>query len=80
MSHRMRQAASDIDYIRRELVGDAGQINVWGYSYGSILAQTYALLYPKHLERLFIGGTVSQVDDWHFDGVQYESLVFSAVP
>lgn len=76
----MRQAASDIDMIRKELVGENGQINVWGYSYGSLLAQTYALLYPKNLERLYIGGTVSNIDDWHMAGVQYESLVFSAVP
>ncbi|MGE0527911.1 MAG: alpha/beta fold hydrolase [Bdellovibrionales bacterium] len=75
----MRQAASDIDLIRRELVGASGSINVWGYSYGSILAQTYALLYPEHLDRLFLGGSVSSFNDWHLAGLQYESLVFSAV-
>lgn len=75
----MRQAASDIDLIRKELVGANGKINVWGYSYGSLLAQTYALLYPDQIERLFIGGTVSNIDDWHMAAVQYESLVFSAV-
>jgi pimeloyl-ACP methyl ester carboxylesterase len=75
----MRQAASDIEMIRKKLVGQEGQINVWGYSYGSLLAQTYALLYPTHVERLFLGGTASSVDDWHMAGLQYESMVLSAV-
>ncbi len=78
-SMMMRQAASDIDAIRRELVGPEGKINVWGYSYGSILAQTYALLFPKNLNRLFLGGTVSELDDWHMAALQLEALIFSAV-
>lgn len=79
-SMMMRQAASDIEMIRRELVGATGKINVWGYSYGSILAQTYALLYPDQIERFSIGGAVSKMEDFNFVGVQYESLVYSAVP
>lgn len=75
----MRQAASDIDLIRKELVGENGKINVWGYSYGSILAQTYALLYPDNLDRLFLGGAFSSKNDFHMAGLRYESLAYSAV-
>ncbi len=75
----MRQAASDIEMIRRELVGDRGKINVWGYSYGSILAQTYALLYPDHIERLWLGGAVSSADEFNLAGLQLESLITSAM-
>ncbi len=78
-SMMMRQAASDIDLIRKELVGSHGRISVWGYSYGSILAQTYALLYPDHIDRFSIGGAVSKMDDFHLVGVLLESLVFSVV-
>jgi len=78
-SMMMRQAASDIEMIRKELVGPEGGIHVWGYSYGSILAQTYALLYPDHLDKLFLGGSVSNLDDFHLAGVQFESFIFSAV-
>lgn len=75
----MRQAASDIDLIRKELVGN-NKINVWGYSYGSILAQTYALLYPDSVDHLLLGGAVSSVEDFHLAGTLYTSNVFSAVP
>lgn len=75
----MRQAASDIEAIRTVLAGPDGSISVWGYSYGSLLAQTYALLYPQHLDRLFLGGTVSGQDDWHLAAMQFESLVYSGV-
>lgn len=74
----MRQAASDIDLIRSELVGN-GKINVWGYSYGSILSQTYALLYPDNVDRLLLGGAVSSAEDFHLAGTLYTSNVFSAV-
>lgn len=78
-SMMMRQAASDIEMIRKELVGESGSIDVWGYSYGSLLAQTYALLYPDHLGLFSIGGAVSGYEDWGLAGLQFESLVFSAV-
>lgn len=75
----MRQAASDIDLIRQELVGN-NKIHVWGYSYGSILAQTYALLYPDSVDHLLLGGAVSSAEDFHLAGTLYQSNVFSAVP
>lgn len=75
----MRQAASDIESIRRQLVGASGQITVFGYSYGSILSQTYALLYPDNIERLFLGGAASSPEDFHLAALELESFIFSAV-
>lgn len=56
----MRYAASDIELIRKELLGENGKIFVWGGSYGTMLAQTYALLYPNNIERLILWGAFSE--------------------
>jgi pimeloyl-ACP methyl ester carboxylesterase len=65
LAHLMRFAASDIEAIRLQL--GAPEISILGGSYGSMLAQTYALLYPQSLSRLFLRGAVSsseQMNNW----------------
>lgn len=75
----MRQAVSDIDIIRRSFGVDT-KINVWGYSYGSMLAQTYALLYPDNISKLFLGGAFSAASDFVDAMKTFEQRVLNASP
>jgi pimeloyl-ACP methyl ester carboxylesterase len=74
----MRQAASDIELIRKSF--DDKKINVWGYSYGSMLAQTYALLYPNSVSKLFLGGAFSAASDFIEATTTFEQRVLKASP
>jgi pimeloyl-ACP methyl ester carboxylesterase len=76
-SLEMRFAAADIELIREELTPDK-KINVWGYSYGSMLAQTYALLFPESIEKLFLGGAFSAASDFTKGKRAYEDLVVNS--
>jgi pimeloyl-ACP methyl ester carboxylesterase len=49
-------AAKDMDVIRAAL-GDS-KINYLGYSYGSLLGETYAALFPKGIRRMVIDGVI----------------------
>ncbi len=46
--------AADVEGVRRSL--RLGRVNVLGFSFGGMLAQEYALRYPKSLRRLVISG------------------------
>lgn len=74
-AHYMRQAASDIDAIRKAIGGENAKINLWGGSYGSLLGQTYALLYPTHLNRLMLSTAVSSAHEFYEAGYGYEALL-----
>jgi len=50
------QSAADVDYIRRVLRYD--QINLYGASYGSLLAQVYMREYPQHVRSAVIGSVL----------------------
>jgi pimeloyl-ACP methyl ester carboxylesterase len=76
-SLKMRFAAADIELIRNELTPDR-KINVWGYSYGSMLAQTYALLFPDSVDKLFLGGAFSASKDFTQARRDYENLVIDS--
>ncbi len=52
-AHKMRFAAADAELIRRELLGDRPWI-VEGGSYGTLLAQTYGLLFPDSVSKLIL--------------------------
>ncbi|KAI1291582.1 alpha/beta-hydrolase [Xylaria venustula] len=48
----------------------------WGFSYGTILGQTYAALYPERSRRVIIDG-VNNVFDWYSGLLDEEDLVDS---
>jgi pimeloyl-ACP methyl ester carboxylesterase len=50
-------AARDIDLVRKKL--GYAQINLWGGSYGSRLAQTYARLFPEHVRAMVLDGVAA---------------------
>jgi len=52
-------AARDMDLLRRAF-GDA-QLNYLGYSYGSVLGQTYANMFPGKVRSLVIDGVVDPI-------------------
>jgi pimeloyl-ACP methyl ester carboxylesterase len=55
-AYTSRTVADDIDAIRRRL--GAPKIALYGISYGTSVAQTYARAYPRHVERLVLDSTV----------------------
>jgi pimeloyl-ACP methyl ester carboxylesterase len=60
------QTAADMNSILDALGQD--QLTYWGFSYGTLLGQTYATLFPDRVGRVIIDG-VANVFDW------YESLL-----
>lgn len=54
---QMAYAANDLDLIRKDLLGEKGTWFVYGRSYGSMLAQKYALLAPAGIEGLILDST-----------------------
>ena len=53
----------DMDSLRKA-VGRT-QINYYGFSYGTYLGQVYATLYPTHLRRMVLDGTVDPRGVWY---------------
>ncbi|WP_338845347.1 alpha/beta hydrolase [Massilia sp. W12] len=50
-------AARDLDQVRKAL--KVQQINLWGGSYGTRLAQVYAAMFPAHTRSMVLDGVVS---------------------
>lgn len=67
------QTAADMNSIL-DAVGQAGNMVYWGFSYGSLLGQTYAGLYPERSRRVIIDGVVNQFE-WYDELVGPEALV-----
>ncbi|KAI0185129.1 Alpha/Beta hydrolase protein [Xylaria flabelliformis] len=65
------QTAADMNSI----LGALGQKDMiyWGFSYGTILGQTYAGLFPERSHRVIIDG-VNNVFDWYGSFLDYEDL------
>ncbi len=76
----IRYAASDMDLIRKKLLGHEGKIHVWGGSYGTMLSQTYALLYPNSIKSLMLWGAFSSYKDFSRAKQKYEPFVVSSIP
>jgi proline iminopeptidase len=55
----------DVDEVEglRQALG-LGQINLYGQSYGGVVAQGYALRYPKSLKRLILANTLYSAEMW----------------
>jgi pimeloyl-ACP methyl ester carboxylesterase len=56
-------SAKDMDMIRAAL-GEK-QINYYGFSYGTYLAQVYGTLYPERVRRMVLDGNVDPRDVWY---------------
>ena len=56
--YRTTDNADDIDAVRKALGFD--RIGIWGTSYGTDVAVTYARMYPTHVERLLLDSVVPQ--------------------
>ncbi|MEV6162951.1 alpha/beta hydrolase [Streptomyces sp. NPDC052052] len=60
-------AAKDLDVIR-EATG-SGQINYFGYSYGTYLGAVYAKLFPERVRRLVLDSNVDPDGVWYDDNI-----------
>lgn len=58
LAYSTEASAQDLERVRQAL-GHA-QINLWGGSYGSRLAQVYAQRYPAHVRSLILDGVVDE--------------------
>ena len=66
------QTAADMN----DILDALGQEDMyyWGFSYGTLLGQTYATLFPERSKRVIIDGVVNQFD-WYGESGQDESMV-----
>ncbi len=65
----------DMEIIRRAL--GAGQINFYGFSYGTYLGQVYATLYPQRVRRMVLDGNVDPRRVW-YDANLDQDLAFDS--
>lgn len=65
------QTAADMNSIL-DAVGQNDMV-YWGFSYGTLLGQTYAALFPERSKRVIIDGVVNQ-NDWYTGLDDFESL------
>jgi proline iminopeptidase len=61
-AYTFERDVEDIEGIRKEL--NLGQINVFGHSYGGMVAQAYALKYPASVKRLILANTLFSGEMW----------------
>lgn len=60
---RTEDTVRDMDLIRRAL--GAKQINYYGFSYGTMLGQVYATMFPDKVRRMVLDGVVDPRDWWY---------------
>ncbi|MER7433821.1 MULTISPECIES: alpha/beta hydrolase [Pseudonocardia] len=60
---RTEDTVRDMDLIRRAL--GAPQINYYGFSYGTMLGQVYATMFPDKVRRMVLDGVVDPRDWWY---------------
>ncbi|KAL2258389.1 hypothetical protein VTK26DRAFT_8325 [Humicola hyalothermophila] len=65
------QTAADMNAIL-DALGQRG-LYYWGFSYGTILGQTYATMFPDRVERVVIDGVANQWD-WYEERLDNETL------
>ncbi|EAQ83632.1 hypothetical protein CHGG_10036 [Chaetomium globosum CBS 148.51] len=65
------QTAADMNAIL-DAVGQEG-LYYWGFSYGTILGQTYATMFPDRVERVIVDGVANQFD-WYEELLDAEML------
>lgn len=66
------QTAADMNSILDALGQD--DMYYWGFSYGTLLGQTYAGLFPERSKRVIIDGVVNQFE-WYEKNFELESMV-----
>jgi proline iminopeptidase len=52
----------EIEALRNSL--NLGPVNIYGHSYGGMVAQAYALKYPKSVKRLILANTIHSAEMW----------------
>ncbi|WP_226359036.1 alpha/beta fold hydrolase [Pseudonocardia sp. ICBG601] len=60
---RTEDTVRDMDLIRQAL--GAKQINYYGFSYGTLLGQVYATMFPDKVRRMVLDGVVDPRDWWY---------------
>jgi proline iminopeptidase len=56
------QDVEDLEGLRKELKLE--KINIYGFSYGGMVAQAYALKYPAHVNKLILANTLHSAEMW----------------
>jgi pimeloyl-ACP methyl ester carboxylesterase len=70
----MKRAAEDIEEVRKDLLGKDGKWFVMGLSYGTMLGQQYAILYPNHIQGLILDSALHESKSLDYGRKQYVSL------
>jgi pimeloyl-ACP methyl ester carboxylesterase len=78
--YSMDQAANDLDYLRRQLLGKDGKWWVYGVSYGGMLGQRYILKHPSHILGAILDSTFHRSTAIDVGRRQYKSLFIDQNP
>ena len=68
----------DIEGIRKAL--NLGRMNVFGHSYGGLVAQAYALKYPDSVKRLILANTLFSGEMWQANNDNYNYEIRNQFP
>ena len=61
---RAKFVVGDIEQLRNEVLGNNGKWDaIFGFSYGTVIAQQYAYAHPTMVERLILVGSIDRRDD-----------------
>ena len=78
-TYAITRAADDIEAIRADLLG-TGTWHVYGVSYGGMLAQRYAIQYPKSVRTLILDSTFYESHAIEVGRRQYVALFIDTLP
>lgn len=78
--YSMQYSVLDLEAIRKDLLGAQGDWFIYGVSYGSMLAQRYALERPAHLLGLILDSTVPSTEGIGFARERFKDLFINSDP
>ncbi|GAB1319446.1 hypothetical protein MFIFM68171_09656 [Madurella fahalii] len=68
-------------FVARDLIrvvdalGEDGMLRFWGLSYGSLLGETVAAMFPSRIDRLVLDGVVNGHNYYHRQGIDVDQLL-----
>ncbi|KAI1337286.1 TAP-like protein-domain-containing protein [Xylariaceae sp. FL0016] len=68
-------------YVARDLMqvvdalGEDGMLRFWGFSYGSLLGEVVAAMFPERMDRIVLDGVVNGHNYFHRQGIDVDQLL-----
>ncbi len=79
---RAGEWVEDLDAVRRDLLGDSGEVMLFGQSGGAYLAQQYLAAHGMHVSRALLAASVDPfiVGEFHLDPVRFTREIAACDP